>query len=101
MRDEDALRDVWYRHEEIRGKKQIDHWEPIGEEGIEKHLLKRRMKFIGKKLDEYFKTLPEAGYPEEMKAYVAQVISGEAELTEELEMVYNAVAMPTMEVVLK
>ena len=59
------------------------------------------MKFIGKKLDEYFKTLPEDGYPEEMKAFIQQVISGEAELTEELEKVYNAVAMPTMEVMLK
>jgi glutamine synthetase adenylyltransferase len=59
------------------------------------------MKFMGKRLDEYFQTLPADQYPEEMKTYIAQVISGEAELTEELEKVYNVVAMPTQEVILQ
>ena len=58
------------------------------------------MKFIGARLEKYFKTLPAEAYPEEMQTYIAQVIAGEAELTEELDQVYNVVAMPTQEVVL-
>lgn len=105
LRDEDSLRDVWYRHEEITGKMEINYHgqerDQLAEQGVEKFCLRRRMKFIGNRLDLYFKSLPEGGYPEEMQAYIAQVISGEAELTEELEKVYNAVAMPTKEVMLQ
>ena len=95
LTDEDALRDTWYRHEEIIGKKLVDSYEPIGEEGVEKFFLRRRMKFMGQRLKQYFEKLPAEQYPEAMQEYIELVIAGEAELTEELEKVYNTVAMPT------
>lgn len=99
LRDESALRDAWYRHEEISGKELIRNY-PAIDGDLGKFFVRRRMKFIGARLEKYFKTLPAEAYPEEMQTYIAQVIAGEAELTEELDQVYNVVAMPTQEVVL-
>ena len=65
LRDEDALRDAWYRHEEISGKTMIDWRSLEKDESPEKLFVRRRMKFIGAGLDKYFKTLPAEAYPEE------------------------------------
>lgn len=94
--DNDALREVWYAHEEMTNTVEFDHHDCFdrglkygSEEHKQVYFKKRRGRFIAQRLDRWMGEMPLEEYDSSLREEIKKVIKLEAELTDEMHDMYK------------